>query len=738
MQIKIGNTIVAVDQGISLPLVYRSPLFITAENRIPGSYIFNTSFAATPQLRQEFAQAHRVQRHGRATAELPYVITAYGLRFVGTCVGTQADQDKYEVSFRIDNGDFAGTIAGKTLKDLLWGDDIVITDFYSVASVENIVVSYNDPLYEGFITFTVNEPLHVIKDITSSMGVDGRTFVADQDTTCTQSIVLNTAFTSGSLQVIARKNGVAYFDETYSAQPGGTLPPAEIVNSLTLITGDIVTVELVCITESLFPAGTIADIFISVCLVEYKKTNLFDVVVTQDQDSADFTVFPIHNKEFLSNFPDDIFELDNLSIKTIYTQYIKVLNYYKNGEFPLMIWGNVENEPFVAANLFTPFIYLNTIVKKIATEAGYSIVNNPFDTVYFKNAVLFNAYAENTYSSDSTTKMPVNPSFNLVSHVPAMLQSDFMNWISQLTGYIPIVDNNTRTITFIDIKAKSVVTPTNQAVAFPGILLPSPKVTVTEEYKGIKFELKSASADKYLANIKPLNEKLVYKGTVIDIYHLSNLGNKVNDMYLVTSLNEFWVWQYSTETYLLAWVFYSKNFQIVYTDGEEPYLQRTTNLCPVLSSYIADDVPGAPATRHYILPVTEQPGILEGFPDSLGSEYGTQVLYFKGMSLDSLAQPYPLGTCRYDDYSGDPLFFPDLNAESIFNNRWKEFLRWLAYESKPATFRVVLTPVQLKQLQSDQVDQIYSGNGFMFLIKEIRVNMLSEGLSVAEMDVYTC
>ncbi|MFZ4583161.1 MAG: hypothetical protein ACOYM7_10975, partial [Paludibacter sp.] len=589
MQIKIGNTIVAVDPGTSLPLVLRSPLFITSESRIPGSYIFNTSFAATPQLRNEFEQAHRVQRHGRATAELAYVITSGSLRYVGTCIVTQADQDQYEVSFKIDNGDFAGIIAGKTLKELSWGDDIVITDFYSVASVENIVVSYNDPLYEGFVTFPVNETLHVIKDITSSMGVDGRMFVAVQDTTCTQSIVLNAAFTSGSLQVIARKNGIAYFDETYTAQPGGTLPPQEIVNSLTLLTGDVITVELVCITESLFPAGTIADIFVFVCLVEYKKTNLFDAVVSQDQYSCDFTVFPIFNKEFLSNFPDDIFKLDNLSIKTIYTEYIKVLNYYKNGEFPLMIWGNVENEPFIAANLFTPFLYLNTIVKKIASEAGYSIVNNPFDTVYFKNTVLFNAYAENTYSSDSTTKLPVNPSFKLANHVPAMMQSDFMNWISQLTGFIPVIDNNTRTITFVDIKSKSVVTPTNQAVSFPGILLPSPKVTVTDEYKGIMLELKIASADKYLSNIKPLNEKLIYKGTVPDIYHLSTLGNTVNDMYLVTSLNEYWVWQYSTETYLLAWVFYSKKFQIVYTEGEEPYLQRTTNLCPVLSSYVADE-----------------------------------------------------------------------------------------------------------------------------------------------------
>jgi len=61
-------------------------------------------------------------------------------------------------------------------------------------------------------------------------------------------------------------------------------------------------------------------------------------------------------------------------------------------------------------------------------------------------------------------------------------------------------------------------------------------------------------------------------------------------------------------------------------------------------------------------------------------------------------------------------------------------MQWLAYETKPVTIKAELTRAQLQQLK---FDQIYSGTGFNFLIKEIRVNFGVEGLSIAEIDIYT-
>jgi hypothetical protein len=246
--------------------------------------------------------------------------------------------------------------------------------------------------------------------------------------------------------------------------------------------------------------------------------------------------------------------------------------------------------------------------------------------------------------------------------------------------------------------------------------------------------MKKAGPDEYLNRILELNPKLVYKGSVTTLTDLPAAGNSINDMYLVTFLNEYYVFQYNPEAYILTWWFYSKNFTILYTEGDEPFLTITSELSPVLTSHMLDETPGAPAGRTWWIPRTEQAGILEGFPESLGTEYGLQVLYYKGLALDSHSQPYPLGSSRYADYPGNLAFFPDLSAESLFNYRYKGFLQWLAYETKPATLKVILTR---KQLSTLKFGQIYSAAEFNFLIKEVRVNLLPDGLSETEIDIYT-
>jgi len=47
---------------------------------------------------------------------------------------------------------------------------------------------------------------------------------------------------------------------------------------------------------------------------------------------------------------------------------------------------------------------------------------------------------------------------------------------------------------------------------------------------------------------------------------------------------------------------------------------------------------------------------------------------------------------------------------------------------------VILSPKALREIN---FGRIYRAAGFSFLIKEIRVNILQDHLSIAEMDVYT-
>jgi hypothetical protein len=728
LSLAIGSSIIPIDPGISLPLVLRSPLFATSESRIPGSYIFNMNIPAGDAIRREFSQAHRVASHGRATAEVPYLIRNGILRYSGMCIVTQADDSNYEIAFKVNNGDFAGKIKDKTLKDLNLASAITIADVASAAHLGTPFIPSTEA-YQNYYELPISLFDIIDIDISGRFLFSGSVFLAAHDYIVNHRITIEKRITIGSLKLKVYLNEVLTISEVLTGDAFFELDTTWNFN-----VGDQVRIELFACSE--YISGWFYDLAVNLVTSIFTTPVIFDTVVTEGQDTRDYTIFPILNTKFLDNFPDDAFMLDNLSIKTLYSEYFKTLNYYVNGKFPILLFGKAEDEMFVAGNLFTPFVYMSTLLREIGILTGMRIINSPFDDdTQFKGAVLFNAFSENTYAGQSLSVLTLNPTFNLIDHVPEMKLNDFLTWISILTGYMPVIDNNELTITFVKVSEAHIESGTNQALPFPGIFMANPRVKVDPEYKGIKFELKKASTDAYLSSrIKELSDKLVYKGAVAHINNLPPTGNTVNDMYLVTATNEFYVWQYNPEVYALTWWFFSRDWPLLYTEGQEPYLTLTTEFSPVLTTYISDETPGAPAGRLWTIPVTEQPGILEGFPESLGSEYGVQMLLYKGMSVDSLDEYYPLGTTRPVDYPSPP-DFPNINARDLFTSQYSKFLKWLAYDTKPVTYRAILTPAQLHRLQ---LWRIYRSGTFSLLIKEIRVNMLYDGLSVAEMDIYTC
>ncbi len=730
MQITIGNSVIPLSPGTNLPLVLRSPLFLTDDGKIPGSYIFNFPVPAGEAIRQVFAQAHRVQKGSYTTTDLPYVITNGSVRYAGSCIVTQASNDKYEIACKVDNGDFAGIIAGKTLKDLDLGGDKTIVDVFSDAFLASGFMF--DRQQQGEWTYPITLIDTISNDFTTSLSSNGNIF------TCTGSFSIKlTSF----IHITVAEGSQLYGYIIMSILKNGTQIITHNINTvgldicnnqISVVAGDTIETRFVVHSSILGPAS----FFVVSSRVLYQTENAFTTLVNAlgDQYDNDFTIFPIHNQEQLAEFPDDAFCLDNVSIKTLYSAYFKVLNYYSGGEFPILMTGSSDGEYFAAANLFTPFVYMRTLLLAIASEAGYTIVNNPFDTDDFKNMVLFNAYAENTYTSRGLSLVYVKRTFNLIDHVPTILQSDFIKAISLLTGYMPMVDNNLQIISFVDLKRIHLVSNTNVPVKFPGILLETPIITIEPEYKGIKLELTKAGNDQYLDHIKELNEKLIYKGQVDHLSELPASGNLVNDMYLVLESNEYYVYQYNPETYTLTWWFFSKNFPIIYTEGVEPFFELTIDLCPILTTHFRDETLGCPENRYWILPKTEQAGILEGFPDSLATECGFQVLYYKGMVHDSLGEDYPLGSSRRADFS-EIETYPDLSARSIFENRYMYFLRWLAYKTKLVTFKAILSPSQLNSLS---FSQLYAASDTFFLLKEIRINLELDGFSLAEIDMYVC
>lgn len=725
IKLTIGSSEIPINPGISFPLVMKSPLFVTSEGKIPGSYIFNTSIPATQALRTEFGHAHRIMRNGRATAELNYILEDGTFRFAGKCSVTEANERKYEIAFRVNNGDLAGILSTKSLKDLNLGGDTLIAEVCSISHDPGFFRSvYPDPPYdERLMSFSI---------IDCDFGGNFSTFASTFTSPMVGTVKIKLAFILRNVWAINMK---ARFYKDGSIDHEIAISEGEI-SIETEITGCIIGTELCVKIYAEYDSAHYYDQIkytVTRPIINYYTTNIFTEVVALDQNTASFTVFPILNERFLDKFPDDKFELDNLSIKTLYTQYFPVINYWKNGEFPIWLAGYEELELFSAANLFTPFVYMNTLLNQIAIEAGYSIVNSPFSDD-FEGAILFNAYAENTYTSENAMLTPVKTTFNLIDHVPDIGQADFIRQICKLTGYFPIVDNNQLTITFVKINDIHIESATNESEVFPGTILELPLVTVEPEYKGITFEIESDGKDEYLSSmIKEISEKLIYKGEVASINLLPSSGNEVNDMYKVTSTKSFYVWQYNSETYTLTWIFFSRDWPLKYEEGEAPFFKISTGLSPILTTFIQDEVIGAPTDRYWTIPVTKQAGILEGFPDSLSGDYGFQILIYRGMVFDSNDELYPLGTSRTADYAND--LFPDLNARDLFNAQYKNFMEWIAYSTKPVKCRAILTAAQLKKLD---FAKIYRYEGYSFLIKEVRVNLLYDRLSLAEMDIYIC
>jgi hypothetical protein len=635
MKLKIGSANIPVRPGTSLALVLRSPLFDNSDGKTPGSFIFNCSLPASPALRNVFAQAHRTNRAGRATAELPYTIQSGSLRYSGKCSVQEASNMQYDILFNVRNGDFAAEVSKKTLKDLDLGGDrpIAITksaahDFFGYSRSQ-----YNTASFYDSTTLTFS---HIDLDVNTAFNSNASIFTFQH----TENVIATINYK------LIPVYGLHFYVDVYlnsSVYSYAEITETDYEKAFDVpgVTGDHVHLNLR--VESEFTGSQYAVSYdISDMYIEYQSE------INSSLANDSYAVFPIENADHFANFPDDAYKIDNLSAKTMYSEYFKVLNYYTN-RFPVCIKGLIEDEIVFAANLFVPFVFVKRILDQIANEFNYTLIGSPFesDQEYY-NCVLFNSFAENTYPVDSSSMLGVKETFNLVDHVPSTPISTFLNSLGKITGRRLDIDTEFRTITFV--RLRSVIQSTN-SYAFPGTITDPPVITVAPEFKGYKIDLK-ASADKYISEqIKTVIAKHVYKGSVNNKSLLPSSGNKVNDMYLVTELNELHVWKYSTELYVLAWEFHSKNFYLTKEIGVEPFLQITCEMSPILDYNTRDETVGAPPERAWVLPVTRQAGNFEGFPD-MSAEYGMQILFYKGMQLDSNGNQYPLAISGNKNYSG--------------------------------------------------------------------------------------
>jgi hypothetical protein len=733
LALTINNVLIPLPDDISLPLALRNPLFCFDGN-FPGSFVFNTKIPASDQLRQAIGHLHRVNKHGQPTGEFDYVLTHGILRYEGKCEVIEADNDNYEVSFNIDNGDFYAAIKDKSLKDLDLGGDRDIADELSGAKLSSpIEIKESRTVYYEYDVPALVD--RICFDLTSSLTQNGLIFTATQETTLSVNIKFNFVI-DGTIfygKLVLKKNGIEV-----SSTNIDTVNPVDITTDISVVVGDDITFQLILNSVLGEDIYYLVWCTLQSFMVEFVSDNKFDIAAGEDQDSSDFAVFPIQNTKFLDDFPDDAFMLDNTSLKVLYTEYFYTQNYWKDGRFPLILTGQAEGETYSAANLFTPFVYFKYLITRIAIEAGYQLLNTPFDYVTdevhprleFKNACLFNAYAENTYTSDDPKLVPTKTTFNLSDHVPDMDCGEFWKQVCLFTGYMPVVNNQQKTITFIHLPDAF-----DDVDDFPGTTIVNPLVTVKANYKGIKFEIKEPNEDGYLpSRINPVTDKMVYKGEVADFASLPSSGNTVGDYYLVNSANMYYVWQYDPDTYTLHWCFYSRNFFLKVEEGDDEKLNIDIDLAPVIMLTRLDNTLGAHTLKYWKIPVTEQAGVLEGYPISSENTWGFQVLIYVGKRMDSNDELYPFGTSEVNSYDIADLVH-NLSGTDIYAYHWQAWLEWIAYSSKPVKFYARLTQAQLRALNIHKPQRLADGSTIM--IKELNVNLQADGLSVAEIQAYT-
>ncbi|MEI6060696.1 MAG: hypothetical protein WCR72_08310 [Bacteroidota bacterium] len=732
LSIKIGDSFIPTDPTISLPLVLRSPLFDNDQGKTPGSFVFNVSLPATPELRKEFKYAHRASRLGRATAQLPFVIRFGSLYYTGSCYLKEANATSYEVLFTIRNGDFAAEIGSDTLKSLDLGGENIMTGLLAWATRNTDVVIRENRAAAPFVMLI---PIfdHIKLDNNSTMSSFGNTFVAPVAGAYKKRIIITTE--RGEVQNVnleVKKNGVLFGH--YPLIVGMAI----LDYTYTLLAHDILTFAVYA--ESVTNRDRTAELLEITILAESCLTLVngspFEGIELTSQDTSAFALFPMENTNLFDNFPKDEFQIDNVNISQVYSESFYIQNYWKEGCFPYLLSEIKNGEHVVAMNVFTPFVYIKFILDRIALKYKYELKDCPFSTDpnYF-NAVLFNAFAENTYQNDDASMIGVKPTFNLSDHVPDVLISTFLNAICKLTGTRIDVDTEFRTITFVHLRA---VIESQASDPFPGIITSPMIVTVEDEFKGYKLTFK-ADGDKYIKQrIVERDPKHVYKGSVPALNYLPPTGNQVNDQYLTLLSNEFYVWKYSTELYHLAWVYHSKNFFLSLTHGTEPFLTISADIGPVIDHRVQDETASAPEFRIMILPITWQAGNFEGYPD-MSEDYGLQVLFYKGLHPDSYGNTYPLAVSASVDFTGGN--FDNINlcldglAPNVYTEKLKQWLDWLVYESKPVKFTAILTPAQLRKMRYQKKYRILGNN---YLIKEIRLNMTDAYLSEAEIDAYSC
>jgi hypothetical protein len=730
LKIKIGNTWVDT-QNIEIPVKLTSPLFLK-NGRILGSRIYNFTLPLTEELKAEIGYLHRPGKYGKPIATREFYLEYGPLKFVGTSKIVEASSNNIEVSCPVNTGDLVQILKSLNMSDVDLGgvrtspENMVQFNFALNTVINNGSLIFNLKV-NGFITktFVLNSELNLFSfelPLNPTDVISWNILASSQASFIPDEYSLDFSIDSGGTMEILGESTDYVFAALSEAITHSSVDTQEFELTFEL-PFDFITINLNGILNE---AGLI---------IEWVDDSIMEAILSMYPDN-DFAVFPIENDKFFDELQDDVYAIDHLSIKEIYSKYYPILNYFKNGGFPSIMTGSRNGETRSAYNLFCPFPYLAYFIKQMALKLQVQISNNVFEEDDLKQLVIYNAFAENNYLTDNLIKKIEG--FDLNKHVPDIALSNFVNEVFKLLGIVVDYDSQHKKIRLANLKdiiADLTVTD------FTGTVISDMSLKL-ELYNGYSLK-QNLSSDTFATEMFKSLDGLNFKGTVTIWNMLPNTGNEINDCYFVSFWDAYYVWSYDPELGIINWVFYSNGFRHVVenidssAEGEVFDLNSNWAACMVNYNPKFDNQLIAPEGRHWIIPQVREPGNFEGMLAYKEIPFSNYLLFYRGMQKDNLDNDYPLGTNDVYDYAGTKIEGADLALRwdgeyGLYEKRLKNWIEWYINNAGPLKFKATFTPLALTKIDWFKWYQV---NGIKFLIEEIEFVIKRDKLSIANVTV---
>ena len=726
LKIKIADYTTELNDE-QLSIVRTSPFPGIATGTQAGNYIFNFTLPATPGLKEALKYVHRPQV--QAFTSVPYRIDAgAGLIWEGNAQISEASSETYEIFCPVENGDFNWETKQVKLNELDLGGnrdadignircDAIVPYEIHIDLSDNTPFVYNEP-------FSFNE---INSNIDGELNTNGDTFTSSENGKINLKAKLEIySILNGGMYFKAYKNSEQIYSDMLNFQPGDKTENFEIDIEIDVVVGDVITwhIYVLSILAQDQISYTLAfKINANSSLLIYRYYSRFVAASTVLRyPDIDFAIFPVENPLSLDNWDDDFYQVDNFSIKDIYSNYFKVLNYWKNSGCPVFLQGEVlegedQYKSFKAGNIIVPFPYVGYLMKQIAKYFKYSLVNNPFEAE-FKYVTLINHFIENDFLEDDTKLIAPKPGFDLADHVPGWTVYDFLQNLTKTLGLGFEVDNYKKEITFTSMEDLMI----NDNIEDISHLVTGHPSTKPSQVSGIKISHKKPTADKYFDDVKTL-DGTTYKGEILSWLNLPPIP-EVNDCYFIKTLGSYYVYKYNPETYTLGWVVHSKDFTESKTVGDEDLtLNIESSLVPCLmrGPERFDDVIGAPEGRGWLIPASYQPGQFEGAPEMFQAEWVPLLAYYHGLYPDTQDNDYPYANSDIVDPDGNIITGMQISLRlqgenGLWEKRWKRFAEW-RLTAKEVVYPILPDNDFLRKLKFNKK---YIINGVRYIMVDFR------------------